>query len=387
MKFTVKNAAQIEKAEVQFGDMTVFVGEQGTGKSIFLQLLKLCIDEDYIKQTLSQNANTWKKTKADLLKVYLGNSTESLWDNKKSVAETETGKSFLSWDTDTAVIHQEQMLYIPAHRATTMPLVGWPTAFRMYRNETPFVLRNFSERFRLYLENQAGKDKLFPLSDKLNLSIRDSLDAAIFHNATISQQDATGQKELKLTVSGETESLPYFAWSTGQREFVPLLLGCYELLPKKDKNINYIVIEEPEMGLHPKAIFATMLLFLDLLKRGYKVIISTHSLSVLDVVWAIRNIAKAKITKEKKVALLLKLFDIDTKSLGAEQTQEISDILAGILSKTYKTYYFTYNEKLRVIAKDISTLDPSDELIGNWGGLSGYSGRAADIVCEAYNGE
>jgi hypothetical protein len=48
------------------------------------------------------------------------------------------------------------------------------------------------------------------------------------------------------------------ASSAAQREFVPLLLGLYWLLPaakiaKRDK-IEWVLIEEVEMGLHPSAI-------------------------------------------------------------------------------------------------------------------------------------
>jgi predicted ATP-dependent endonuclease of OLD family len=40
----VLNAGQIKDAKIEFGDLTVLVGPQATGKSIFLQLFKLLID-------------------------------------------------------------------------------------------------------------------------------------------------------------------------------------------------------------------------------------------------------------------------------------------------------------------------------------------------------
>ena len=42
------------------------------------------------------------------------------------------------------------------------------------------------------------------------------------------------------------------------------------------------------MGLHPQGIATAMLLVLELLRRGYKVVLSTHSTVVLDMVWALR---------------------------------------------------------------------------------------------------
>ena len=70
-------------------------------------------------------------------------------------------------------------------------------------------------------------------------------------------------------------------WSTGQREFVPLLMGLYRLMPagsaRKKNNLNWVVIEEPEMGLHPQSISALLIVIFELMRRDYKVIISTHS--------------------------------------------------------------------------------------------------------------
>jgi predicted ATPase len=43
------------------------------------------------------------------------------------------------------------------------------------------------------------------------------------------------------------------------------------------------------MGLHPQAITAFMLLVLDLLWRGYRVVLSTHSPHVLTLIWMMRQ--------------------------------------------------------------------------------------------------
>jgi len=75
-------------------------------------------------------------------------------------------------------------------------------------------------------------------------------------------------------------------WSAGQREFVPLLLGLYWFAsPTKVKRrggIRWVMIEEMEMGLHPKGIEVMLFIILDLLWRGYRVCLSTHSPHVLD---------------------------------------------------------------------------------------------------------
>ena len=76
---------------------------------------------------------------------------------------------------------------------------------------------------------------------------------------------------------------------------MPLLLGLYVLMPLgkiKSEKYNWVVIEEPEVGLHPKAISGVLAVFLELMRRGYKVILSTHSSQVLEMVWGIRHLVE-----------------------------------------------------------------------------------------------
>jgi len=177
-------------------------------------------------------------------------------------------------------------------------------------------------------------------------------------------------------------AISYMAWSTGQREFLPLLLGCYELLPggkiTKRKEIEWVVIEEPEMGLHPMGTFAVMTLILDLLSRGYKVAVTTHSSNVLDIVWAIEIIKRQGIDEGRKIELISRLLDLPGSNKG------IWDMIGHALRHEFRTHSFYY-EKGRVQAKDISSLDPGDEdeIVAGWGGLAAYSGRVSDTVAEA----
>lgn len=59
---------------------------------------------------------------------------------------------------------------------------------------------------------------------------------------------------------------------TRQRELVPLLLGLYWLLPhtkvSRREKLEWVAIEEPEMGLHPSTIAVVILLALELLQTA-----------------------------------------------------------------------------------------------------------------------
>ena len=84
-------------------------------------------------------------------------------------------------------------------------------------------------------------------------------------------------------------SLPSMTWSAGQKEFMPLLMAFYCLSDMGiSSSYKYVVIEEPEMGLHPSAIQTVLMQVIALMNAGYKVIISTHSPVLLDFAWATR---------------------------------------------------------------------------------------------------
>lgn len=50
-QFTIKNFGPIDHVSVDFADLTLLVGPQASGKSLFLQLLKLIIDKEHIVHT------------------------------------------------------------------------------------------------------------------------------------------------------------------------------------------------------------------------------------------------------------------------------------------------------------------------------------------------
>src|SRR3989304_4667902 len=75
---------QIKDAKVEFGDLTVLVGPQATGKSIFLQLFKLLIDTGAILAEMKRYGRDWQKNIGNFLDIYLGEGMHSIWDKKKS---------------------------------------------------------------------------------------------------------------------------------------------------------------------------------------------------------------------------------------------------------------------------------------------------------------
>ena len=144
---------------------------------------------------------------------------------------------------------------------------GWPQAFTHYNPDVPFAVREFSERLRLLMNEFGRSGLLFPEPRRLKQELRKLIKEHIFGGYELRVDRDRAQKRLVLAPISGGEPLPFMVWSAGQREFVPLLLGLYWLLtpagsPRR-KGIEWVVIEEPEMGLHPQAIAVFMLLALD----------------------------------------------------------------------------------------------------------------------------
>jgi hypothetical protein len=302
----------------------------------------------------------------------------SIWDGKKSSilkddAEVDLNELVKSQRRE----KKERIFFIPAQRVLTLGR-GWPRPFTDYSPGDPFVVREFSEKIRHLMETGMGSgESLFPQTRRLKKAMRDALANTVFPHFELKVGKQGVQKRFVLTprrlhLNKEPVTLPFMVWSAGQREFVPLLLGLYWLLPPtktpKRGDIEWAVIEEIEMGLHPRAISSALLLILDLLSRGYKVCLSTHSPQVLDVVWALKMFQE----HNAKPDAVLDLFNIKT------QRQDLGKMAVEVLKKELRVFYFDPGGK----TSDISNLDPgSDDLAERgWGGLTGFTEHVADVV-------
>lgn len=376
----IKSFGPIEEADVYFGDLTLLVGPQASGKSIFIQLLKLLVDKFHIRKNLEQYNYIWGKDTDKILDLYFGEGMSKIWkDNAKIQLDGKSlDKGFLLPKSGRSGGNAEETLfYIPAQRILSVS-DGRPKSFMEFDSSTPYVLRHFSETLRLMLQNGMGKsESIFPISNRLKEPLRTSFNDSIFHDGKIVMDDRTGQRKLRMEVEGM--SVPFITWSAGQKEFMPLLLGFYWLSPpsrvKRKDDFKYVVIEEPEMGLHPQAIKSVILQIIDLISRDYKVIVSTHSPVLLEFGWAFNLLQKSNVKDDA----LFELFDIP-------KTGATKGLFEGLISKKkINTYYFD-RENEKVIAKDISSLDAGseDEAMSSWGGLSSFAGKATDVVSKYF---
>jgi energy-coupling factor transporter ATP-binding protein EcfA2 len=371
---TIRNFAQIAKADIEFGDLTVLVGPQGTGKSLILQWLKAALDGKQMVSLLSSAGQTANRTTA-IIDLIFGFGMGGAW--RPSTKVFLDGEPILPREIGTLGKEYERLFYIPAHRSMLIS-DGWALPFNKLPVEIPIVARNFSQNlYDLFTDKESYT--LFPVDQVLKKEYRLLIDAAIYHGGAVGiEQDQHYAKRLRLT-HGDT-ALPFMTWTSGQREFTPLLLGLYHLLPprkqKKQPEIDWVVIEEPEMGLHPQAITAFLLLVMDLLWRGYKVALSTHSPHLLTCIWMLRLLHQHKAPPQAVC-----------KAFGVQESAPLLDVADSVLAKSHRVYALDYTPSGKVRSTDISILDPGaeDEQISGWGGLTSYSSRFGEVVREAVN--
>ena len=256
------------------------------------------------------------------------------------------------------------LYYIPAQRSLALSegRIKTPGDFI----NSPYVLVQFSNYLQQYVRNNSAEI----LKETVN-------DYELLKNTEIYMRRNAGSPRLEMTI--DKQVIPYMAWSTGQRELTPMLMvldycnGMFKTASKdnpNEKRAKYIIIEEPELGLHPRAIIEFMFTVLKLMKSGVKVVISTHSSTPLDFVWAINHLKESN----AKIDNIAEMFDFKIKD---------KSVFDGLAEKVIKVYYFSPDKKTRkVYSKDISSLDvySEDEDVSNWGGMSLSADRAGSIV-------
>lgn len=375
---SIRNLGPIKQADIELGDLTVLVGQQATGKSIFLQTLKLLMDRDHIHKVFNTN-NTFFKGRAEVfLDGYYGRNMSPLWKTgQSSITLNSNTCNLLEYarPSDGAVEGNESTFYIPAQRVISTPR-GSTQHFGTYKFGDPYVLRVFSDNLHQLMQNtfaaesDLSPEKLLPIN--LGRHIKEQVYAGA--DLVFQEDNVEYERKLMLNIPDGPQGLPFLTWSAGQREFTPLLLGLYNffnLHPHDRMFWKYVVIEEPEMGLHPQAINVTLYMILNLLARGHKVLLATHSPQALDMVWALR-------TCQQKGGIPQDVLDIFR--LGSESGDLTAELA---LKQQYKVYYFQRSG----IVDDISALDPGSDnpAQAHWGGLTEFAGRAGDVVSQVVN--
>ena len=375
---SIKNFGPIKDVSLSLGDLTILLGAQASGKSLLLQMFKLAKDRKSIVQRLDNYGFIVKGNADNLLNRYLGEGLSTMWNDKTSLVVDK----FSYKDKDSLVKNPgneivDKVFYIPAQRILSIS-DGRPKNFMEFGENDPYVLRSFSETLRLFIQSgMNGSNVIYPLPYRLKGAVRKMFDDTIFHGGKVVMEEKGGQRKIAMQV--DDINLPLMTWSAGQKEFLPLLLAFYCLSGPVQNVVNskqyeYVIIEEPEMGLHPQAIQTIILQMIEFIHNGYKVIVSTHSPVLLEFVWAYNELKK--LPSNCRAKAISELFQLSPKNT-------VREIFSDLFEKDIKTYFFSRKND-RVESTDISSLDvnSTNPDVFEWGGLTKFSSHVNEIVAK-----
>ena len=84
-KLSIQNFGPIDNISVDFGDLTILVGPQASGKSVTLETLKLAIDRDSIIDTLDRYNYIIGHNTEKILNMYYGEGMSGIWGPKSKI--------------------------------------------------------------------------------------------------------------------------------------------------------------------------------------------------------------------------------------------------------------------------------------------------------------
>jgi len=206
-----EHVGQICKADITFGDLTVLVGPQATGKSIFLQFLKLAADTGCVHDQLRKHGIEWERDVPEFLDVYLGEGMGMVWDRDHSAVFVNGHRQDVrKWATPGNRRCKASVFYIPAQRVLSLAN-GWPRPFQGFASEDPFSVRDFSETFRLLMEQEFKRmADLFPKTNRLKREYRDLLSQHVFAGFRLEVERHGAQKRLVLSSTFAIFRVPFF---------------------------------------------------------------------------------------------------------------------------------------------------------------------------------
>lgn len=276
--------------------LTVFIGKQGTGKSLISQLAYFFYNLPYLA-TYQQTSERKPASSQSLVRIVLDN----LRSDHRAIGVFADPSATIQWNKFTIRLDQRnrqihansdlvkyidqiiagEVSYKPAGKALFVPaervifpharpsvwkLLSWPSTLILYGD----AIQNASGIFSQWVNNQpnsaAGK-RIHELS-------REALGGEV----TKYGEDWRWQIDRKTRIDLDMAS-------SGQKANWSWLLLAETLLDEREQGLLEepfrIHIEEPEIHLHPSAQRAMMRILAFLANQGVEVLLTTHSLTML----------------------------------------------------------------------------------------------------------
>jgi predicted ATPase len=303
--------------------LTVFIGPQGTGKSLISQLLYFFRDAEYLLAQLSEREDAddvvrrmvegvrggEKINKAfapflskDVLMTYQcqydNHSTlkRQLFFNKKDYKinplqsfKQEIEEWLLRFVKPAAAGQVlNKALFVPAERTFFSHVIN-PAPHLLGNNALSFATREFinflfTQAANIHQQWQKEPEQRPKEVNEIENLVKDALGGqAIF------TQNGAYARKWQYVMNDNQQPIEIGMASSGQMDTWPLVSAVQAIFGIKRRPL-LLHIEEPETHLHPKAQVALIKMLAYLVNQGFHIVITTHSLFVL---YALNNLTLA----------------------------------------------------------------------------------------------
>lgn len=400
MKITVKNLAQITEAkDIQIKNLTVFIGKNGSGKTYFAKLvyflhdfkIKRILFDRFFQKKVEESFNkkeniifskeeleayflklvTQLKTqfpdligsKKELFKNFQLSANIKFKDTEFVFKDNEMNTSLNDYIRSTWAFFILEVFpivashYLPAARANYM--ITYKYLFDSQFNNLRNIMLNKHKVKRFTILPEAENNFLgdiYQVNTKKNgpfYRFAGKIEKEIFKNGKLSIRNPKDEDlpTYEYKMNGVKESIDLVSTSSSVTELSPLIMYLRHKI--SEGNNELLIIDEPELSLHPSAQAKLVSILVEAVNQGLKLLLVTHSPYILE---ALNNhlmrhkIDRLNLEKEIKNIPPLDfnnvsayLFEDSTiKTLLDDETKLIDDKLLNTFNDINKDY-----EKMR----------------------------------------
>ncbi len=270
-KLIVKNFGPIREADLDLKKVTVFIGEQASGKSVLAKLVAMFSEKPiYNSKDLSQILKDYNIAQYDSDKATyrLKDSTHSnIFEDIQITSLSGKNKSQIIKEKEDKILKSKNSIYIPTERILISLIAESLFGFITSDISLPKFLVNFGNE----VEKARKELKSFNIENlNLEYSFRNNRDTITYN---------------------KTKSLLVES-SSGLQSLLPLLLVIERYYANKEKEKFLFITEEPELNLYPTTQQKLVKYLIEKCTQGdNRLIITTHSPYILT---ALNNLIQAK---------------------------------------------------------------------------------------------
>jgi hypothetical protein len=305
--------------KLDISPLTVFIGPQGTGKSLISQLLYFFRDAEYLISTHSKQDSPEKSVRKIIESIRSGESSKRAFasfvmDKQVDLQYTTTKaeQPQVNWDISCYEINRQlkpkrhfkkaieswlltiadnpslsgnitsKALFIPAERSFFSRLINTnPQA--LGSPDLPLTMREFANVL-IKAANTHQKWQEEQTKKPLEVTEIDDIITSELRGYAVFSRQGPYARSWQWMPSEANRPIEIEMASSGQMETWPMVSIAQAMFEwELEKRPLFIHIEEPETHLHPMAQVAITKLLAYLCNKGFRLIITTHSLFVLYV--------------------------------------------------------------------------------------------------------